>query len=77
MERGDKGLLLEDKRKYSKSCLFWHSEIPQNSYIQERLQSKKLEANITAKMLLKNLRGPDFQIYSWKIEGDEVIKQAV
>lgn len=25
----------------------------------------------------KNLRGPDFQIYSWKMEGDEVIKEAV
>lgn len=66
MERGDKGLLLEDKRKYSKSCLFWHSEIPQNSYIQERLQSKKLEANITAKMLLKKPQAGTFGAQTFK-----------
>jgi hypothetical protein len=47
-----------------------------------RLELEKLEADITAKMLLKivsswNLLDPDFQICNWKGEGDEVIKEAV
>lgn len=43
----------------------------------EEIGSKHSSKDAIEEAPSRNLRGPDFQIYNWKIEGDEVIKQAV